>query len=317
MKSRFKTAAIILLTAVLLFDPFALGSGIKDEGPYSKLITELERHGANKFLFIASYDDYFDTEFNNWMQSVFDNRYSDNSYQQVLVNASLGQKHFLRFLNKSKIEYLITPSKTANSGRIYHRFGKYGEIKINLHSFEFQKVTSTGGNYPLTLYKIQSYPVQTPNQETPSYSFEWFGARKSFSQIVETEENNKITKIKNYSYFYEDGEKVSYVLDGEKPKLIFHTSRTEEKFQVNVTLGAAYGENASPQVLIVTHNNIIKTLLLKAGPVSSLSFEVNDGSIISFESRLPCRSPMSFDPDNGGDPRKLCFFIESLSVSVN
>jgi hypothetical protein len=78
---------------------------------------------------------------------------------------------------------------------------------------------------------------------------------------------------------------------------------------------AAYGDNAPPQILKVSHGTGIQILNLKAGEVETATFLMRDGQSIKIESMLGCRQGISFDPE-GQDIREFCYGLRNVTVRI-
>jgi hypothetical protein len=314
MKSRYKTAAIMLLAAVLLFDPFSLSTGFRDNGPYAEASGKLS--GKN-FLTIASYDDYFDNGFNDWVRNQFRENFIDENYDAVLDQASLGNESFSNYLHELDVQYLVVPFSTSIRKQVFHRFSARGSIALSLENPYFQFELSTGGEYPIAIYKVlDSQVLATSVSTTFSYRLNWRGIRSGFANPIQNISNDKLARQISVSQYYEDGENVSYSLDFENPEFTFHTFDGDSAtYQISVSLFAAYGPTAPPQVVQISTELSNQTVSLLAGNMYIINLKIQNGGIARFKHFLPCNVPTVFDPENGGDGRSLCYGVAALLVS--
>jgi hypothetical protein len=313
MKLRYKTAAIVLLAAVLLFDPFSLSTGFRDNGPYAVASGKLS---GKTFLTIASYDDYFDNGFNDWVRNQFRENFIDENYDAVLDQASLGNESFSNYLHKLNVQYLVVPVSTANRGQVFHRFSIRGSIALSLENPYFQFELSTGGEYPIAIFKVLDGQTLTNSVSTTfSYQLNWSGIRSEFASPIQKITNDKFARRVSVLRYYEDGESVTYSLEFENPEFIFETFGEDSgQYESSIALFAAYGPTAPPQVVKAKTTQSETVVTLQAGELKTVKVRLKSGDSLKLERYLTCTSPIVFDPANGGDPRKLCFGVADLSV---
>lgn len=313
MKLRYKTAAIMLLMALLLFDPFSLSTGFRDNGPYAEASGKLS---GKTFLTIASYDDYFDNGFNEWIRNQFGENYTDENYDAVLDQASLGNESFSNYLHELNVQYLVVPVSTSIRKQVFHRFSTRGSIALSLENPYFQFELSTGGDYPIAIYKVlYGQTLKNSVSTTVSYKLNWRGIRSEFAGPIQKIINDKMARRVSVIRYYADGEDVTYSLEFENPEFTFDTFGEDlDTYEISISLFAAYGPTAPPQVVKVKTTQSETVVTLQAGELKTVNVRLKSGETLKLERYLTCTSPIVFDPANGGDPRKLCFGLTDISV---
>jgi hypothetical protein len=123
----------------------------------------------------------------------------------------------------------------------------------------------------------------------------------------------------SYKYEYEDGPDVSWVfqypnMQMETASFIFQAMASEnQKFEIEVTLRAAYGPNAPSQIALVSLNGNIKSVQFSAGEQAKVILTVVSNDRITIRNVLPCRRPSIWEPSDQ-DWRKFCFGIGKITV---
>ena len=312
-----------LLAVVLTFalvDPFHVASGRFDSNPYTEIAAELEKTSTTGVLVLASYDDLYKFPVYNYLRDVLGTRLAyhgeiavEYGYDEVLTQASLGEESFLRFLKSRNISHLIVPMATAETGVVFHRWSTHGTVTLDLSSNSFAMVRKSGGDYPLALYKVNFVNESGMDETPPLYTLEWSGVRPAFYSLLRIiDEGYNV----NYLRKYEERIDTAWVFDGEQAKITFNSPNTpEQEFSVELQFVAAYGNNAPPQVLRLSKGTEVKAVQLRAGEVSTATFNIKNGESINIESELGCHQGISFEP-NDQDIRWFCYGLRDLKVRI-
>ena len=80
-----------------------------------------------------------------------------------------------------------------------------------------------------------------------------------------------------------------------------------------MSLAAAFGPNAQPQIVIAKTNDLQQVILLHAGAPTVVSFYVRKGEPISLRHGLPCTIPAMIEPGNLSLDQ-LCYGITNIKV---
>jgi hypothetical protein len=319
MRSR-STIIATLLAVVLgftLVDPLQIASGKYDSNPYTEIAQQLDQSSTTGVLVLASYADLYKFPIYRYLRDILGTRLAyhgemvvEYEYDEVLGQASLGEKVFLQYLKSKKISHLIIPGSTAEAGAVFHRWTNLGTINLDLSSQAFTQVLRSGGDFPLALYAV-NFTDQIEDAAQYSYSLEWSGVRPEFHQLL---------RIINEDYYvkflrkYEESIDVAWVFNGEKAKVLFNAeSNPDQLFTINLQFVAAYGDKAPPQELQVLHGQDLKVLYLNAGEISSVSFEIKHGESLEIEALLGCRPGTSFAPEDQ-DIREFCYGLRDVIV---
>ncbi len=319
MRSR-STIIATLLAVVLgftLVDPLHVLSGKYDTSPYTEIARQLDKSSTTGALVLASYADLYKFPIYRYLRDVLGTRLAyhgemvvEYEYDEVLGQASLGEKVFLQYLKSKQISHLVVPLATAETGVVFHRWSNYGTINLNLNSQAFTQVLRTGGDFPLALYAV-NFSDELEDTTKHSYSLEWFGVRPEFHQLLRIiNEGYRVKSLQKY----EESTDVAWVFNGEKAKLLFNAeSNPDRLFTINLQFVAAYGFKAPPQELRVLHGQELQVLYLNAGEISSVSFEIKHGESIEVEALLGCRPGTSFAPEDQ-DIREFCYGLRDVIV---
>jgi len=322
MRNR-STVAAALLAVVLAFcviDPLNTVSGKYDKSPYSDIQNELSKSKTSGVLLLASYADLYQFPPFRYLRDILGTRLAvrgelavEYGYEEVLSQASLGEESFLRYLKFEQISYLIIPLATVQTGEVFHRWSKHGSVKLDLSSPAFSMVQQSGGSYPLALYSVNYAGIAEPVTKPPTYILKWAGVRPAFDQLLRiTEEGYQV----RYLQRYEDRVDTAWVFRGELATLSFNADETPEQvFSVELQFVAAYGENAPPQVLRLEHKSSMRAVTLKAGEVSTITFEMLSGESITIRDVLGCRQGLSFAPEDQ-DIREFCYGLRDVKVRI-
>ena len=322
MRNRSNIVAVLLIIVLsfVFVDPLRIASGRYDTNPYSEIASELEKPSTTGVLVLASYADFYKFPVYKYLRDILGTRLAyhgemvvEYGYDEVLVQASLGEKSFLQYLKTRNISHLIVPMATVETGSIFHRWSTHGTINLDLRSSSFSMIRQSIGDSPLALYEI-NYEEQSGSVEMPpKYELEWSGVRPSFYELM------RIIKewyVVDYLRKYEERVDTAWVFEGEIPNIVFNSPDTPEKeFNVEIQFVAAYGEKAPPQVLRITQGPLVKVLNLKAGEVSTVSLTLTNGESIKIENVFGCPQGISFDPE-GQDIREFCYGLRDLQVRI-
>ena len=319
MKNRSAFIAVLLTVALsfTLVDPLHIASGKYDSNPYTEIAQQLDQSSTTGVLVLASYADLYKFPIYKYLRDILGTRLAyhgemvvEYGYEEVLGQASLGEKSFLQYLKSKKISHLIIPGSTAEAGAVFHRWSNLGTINLDLSSQAFTQVLRSGGDFPLALYAV-NFSDQIEDAAQFSYSLEWSGVRPEFHQLL---------RIINEDYYvkflrkYEESIDVAWVFNGEKAKITFNAaSNPDQIFTINLSLVAAYGDKAPPQELQIRHGQDLQFLNLNAGEISSVSFEIKHGESLEIEALLGCRQGISFAPEDQ-DIREFCYGLRDVIV---
>ncbi len=322
MKYRSTLIAVLLafVLSFTLIDPFHVSSGKYDPNPYTEIAAELNNSTTTGVLVLASYNDYYKFPVFNYLRNILGTRLAyhgemavEYGYDEVLTQASLGEESYLQYLQSKNISHLIIPMATVVTGSVFHRWSTHGTINLDLNSSAFSLVKKSGGDFPLALYKISVDELAETIKTPPSYSISWEGVRPEFYQL-----RRIIDEGYNVQYLrqYEERIDTAWVFQGEQANLTFNSSAApKQNFSIEMQFVAAYGDNAPPQILKVSHGTDIQILNLKAGEVETATFLMRDGQSINIESMLGCRQGISFDPE-GQDIREFCYGLRNVVVRI-
>jgi hypothetical protein len=310
--------AVVLTFAVV--DPFRVASGRFDSNPFTEMAAELEKSSTAGVLVLASYDDLYKFPVNNYLRDVLGTRLAyhgeiavEYGYDEVLAQASLGEESFLRYLNSRNISHLIIPMATAETGVVFHRWSTHGTINLDLSSNAFSLVQKSGGDFPLSLYKVNFVNQSEIAKVSPPYTLEWSGVRTEFYSLLRIiDERYKV----NYLRKYEERIDTAWVFDGEQAGMtLVSEENPDQEFVVEMKFVAAYGENAPTQVLKMSMGAQVQAVTLRAGEVNTISFIMRNGQTIQIENVFACREGTSFAPSDN-DGRKFCYGLRNVDVKL-
>lgn len=322
MRNRSNIVAVLLVMVLsfALVDPLRIGSGRYDVNPYSEIASELEKPSTTGVLVLASFADFYQFPVYKYLRDILGTRLAyhgemvvEYGYDEVLTQASLGEKSFLQYLKSRNISHLIVPMATVETGAIFHRWSSHGTINLNLKSNAFSMVRQSIGDSPLALYEINYEDSSEKNEVPPQYALEWSGVRPTFYKLM------RIIKewyVVDYVRKYEERVDTAWVFEGEQPSIVFKSPNNPHKeFMLEMQFVAGYGEKAPPQVLRITQGSLVKVLNLKAGEVSTVSFTLTNGESIKMENVFDCPQGISFDPE-GQDIREFCYGLRDIQVRI-
>ena len=313
-------AVLAVVLSFTLIDPLNIASGKYDSNPYSEIAGELNKSSVVGVLVLASYSDFYKFPVYNYLRDVLGTRLAyhgeiavEYGYDEVLSQASLGEESFLRYLKSRNISHIIIPMATVETGVVFHRWSTHGTVALDLSSNSFSLVKKSGGDFPLSLYKVNYVNQSEIDKAPPSYTLEWSGVRPEFYSLLRIiDEGYNV----NYLRKYEERIDTAWVFEGEQAKLTFNSiGKPEQEFTVELQFVAAYGNNAPPQVIRLLKDTEIQAVELKAGEISTATFTIKNGESIEVKSVLGCREGLSFEP-NDQDIRKFCYGLRDVTVRV-
>lgn len=313
---RQKWLAVLIACSffVLFLDPFGMATGLYDSNPYRAITARLQHADGEKILFLASYDDFYNIPINDWLRSQIGEGFVERGYDEVLSAASLGEKVFNQYLRRNKVKYVVTPITTSQRGRIFYKFGDRGSVNIQLRLPYFRELEQSGGDYPLGLYQVETVGEEETSSDSTNYSIAWTGVRESFHKETRRVSNNKFLTELTFESFYEDGEGVSWVFEGERVAFVLKSVVPSTRvFTIELVLQAAYGPNAPTQMVRVKTNSEKQVATLIAGSPVTVKIMARMDEVVEIMNLLSCKSPAVFDP-SGGDGRKFCYGVTDLRV---
>ncbi len=312
------TWLLIVALIVLVADPLGLLAGNFSSDSYSQIRSELAKTQNAKVQLVASWDDFYSLEYNNYWRSEMSTEFVERNYGEVLDAASLGEEFFNQYLVTNEITHLLVPASSAASGRIFHKFGTRGTIDISLNSNYFKEVSKSSGPFASALFQVIN-PLNIGQQVTsPKYSLTWIGVGSEFYA-----QKNTVTEVGMYGYeyntYYENGPEVSWFYD-ETPvrlgylELKFESSNASlETAKFEIELVAAYGPNAPSHVVMFEINGAVSSTTLSAGVPQKVSVAISKGESIKFLNGTPCRLPSTFEPADTS-LSKICFGVTAVRV---
>jgi hypothetical protein len=304
-RRRLVAAAIVLLVIVDL-NPFGGRNTNSDFANYSKIRTELSsRLEANLFILQPETNPrYFPLHISN-ARLIDDPR--NRSWNMGIWNvASDGECSFAAWLNEKGATHVLVPNDGDQRGRYSRKWGVYPSVSLDFERsrcFEFRESADDGvDGY---LYRVTALSQSTFGSNDQFPMLEWSGVREMFFRT-------------NYNkgVLFEDGRSLSWVIDGEEPTLkIKSESNQTSRYRVTLSLAAAYGENAQPQVIGFKYGEKTEIVRLEAGPPRTFSIELVGSDQLTLKNFLPCTVPSTRDPNNS-DTRKLCYAITDVRVQT-
>jgi hypothetical protein len=320
---------LVLVTALVLLNPYGIASGSIDLDPYSPIRTEVSSASHGKLLVLSSYDDFYSIQSNDILRRETNETYSERGYGEILSAASLGNQFFNGYLHSKGITHILVPLTTSRRGEIQYRWGELGSIRIQLSEPYFAPIVTTVGDFPVVLYKVLGEGTdQIPQLDKPDYLIKWGpDIRGEFYQVIHTQVEKGLYSYE-YSKSYENGLDVNWVFSyprnteglSDIPEIAEFQyqgkSSVMEHVDVVITLVAAYGPLAPMQIVRVIHNGESVAYQLTADQPAVVNLRLSNGDKVRFSSVLPCRQPQTFQPGEE-DWRKYCFGISDIQVRVS
>jgi len=317
-RGRLAIIGLVLVIVCLFADPTGLTIGFRDNDSYRDIRDVVGNAPNAKALYLASDDDLYSIEPNFRSRAETSEKFVEASYQEILSAASLGDVAFNSYLLQQGCKFVIVPLSTANRGQVSHKWGRLGEISIRLQPPYFRQVIQSQGEFPVVLYEVLGKSGEVGNVQSLQYELQWSGVRRAFHEPVRT-----LQEVGMYSYtysnMYEDGRDVSWVYkttDGytEEPQFSIHVVNNEnQRFNVHITLLAAYGGNAPTQIVRVTTLTVAQSVMVSPGKPGVVYLQLEANEKVKLSTVLPCRLQSSFDTPNG-DTRGFCFGIGNIRL---
>jgi hypothetical protein len=313
------TWLLIVGLIVLVADLFGVISGNFSSDSYSQIRSELSKTQNAKVQLVASWDDFYSLEYNNYWRSEVSTQFVERNYVEVLDAASLGEEFFNQYLVTNEITHILVPVSSATSGRIFHKFGTRGTIDISLNSDYLKEVSKSSGPFASVLFQVIDPSISGQKATSPKYSLTWIGVGSEFYA-----QKNTVTEVGMYGYeyktYYENGPDVSWFYDQtpERPgylELKFDTNNPYlESVNMEIEFVAAYGPNAPTHVVVFEINGAVSSTTLSAGAPQKVSASIKNGESIKFLNGTPCRLPATFEPADAS-LSKICFGITAVRVT--
>lgn len=317
-RGRLAIIGLVLVIVCLFADPTGLTLGFRDNDSYRDIRDVVGNAPNAKALYLASDDDLYGIEPNFRLRAETSEKFVEAGYQEILSVASLGDVAFNSYLLQQGYKFVIVPLSTANRGQVSHKWGRLGEISIRLQLPYFRQVIQSQGEFPVVLYEVLGKSGEVGNVQSLQYELQWSGVRRAFYEPVRT-----LQEVGMYSYtysnMYEDGRDVSWVYkttDGytEEPQFSIHVVNNEnQRFNVYITLLAAYGGNAPTQIVRVTTLTVAQSVMVSPGKPGVVYLQLEANEKVKLSTVLPCRLQSFFDTPNG-DARGFCFGIGSIRI---
>ena len=310
---RFVAAVLAALLLFLITNPVGLDGTAQSDDGYSLIYSALDAMDHPKVAFIHSWND-------RPQNRNFD--FVLRESEKLLSIASFGEGFFINYLVQNGYTHILVPESSANSGEIFHKWGDKGSISISLTAPMFTRVASTAGGSDVVLFEINRVQVDSVDYQIIPYHIDWLDSvRPAFYRPITILVERGFHRY-DYSVSYENGPDVSWVFHypgfrPEIPAFKIRSADTNSRFNVTISLVAAYGPNARPQVIRVdVSGKNVHVAELLAGSVNEVTVEVKTDEVITIHSVLPCNQPRVFEP-NDLDERKFCFGISDLRVTPN
>ena len=309
-----RSFAAVVLAALLLFlitNPIGLDRTAQSDDGFSSIYSALDTTNRSKVAFIYSWNDR--PQNRNFA-------YVLRGSEKLLSIASFGERFFINYLVQNGYTHILVPESSANSGEIFHKWGDKGSISISLTAPMFTRVASTAGGSDVVLFEINRVQVDDVDDQIIPYHIDWLDSvRPAFYMPITTYVERGFHRY-DYSVSYENGPDVSWVFHfaGFRPEIPAFKIRsvdTNSRFNVAMSLAAAYGPNARPQVIRVdVSGKNVHVVELLAGSGTEVTVEVKTDEVITIHSVLPCNQPRVFEP-NDLDERRFCFGLSDLRVT--
>ncbi len=326
MKNKFKVLRKMnlnwLLVGAIIFlvaDPLGILGGNFSNDSYSQIRNELSKTKNAKVQLIASWDDFFSLEYNNYWRAEMNTEFVERSYVDVLNAASLGDKFFNEYLNSKGVTHLLVPRSTEKNGRIFHKFGVRGSIDILLSSPFLTKVADSSGPFASSLFHVTKNSQNVKDLSTPDYLLNWVGVGSEFYS-----KKNTVVEVGMYRYdynsYYENGQDVSWFYDQTPDRPGYLEIKYESKdsylstVSLEIELVAAYGPNAPSHVVIISGAQTLKSVILTSGNPQKISLRIADRQWIKISNGTPCRIPSTFEPSDAS-LSKICFGVSAVRVT--
>jgi hypothetical protein len=303
-----RTAIAILLACVAIVDLNPLGRRLvdRDYKTYESIRLALNQEPGS-VVFQIGMDlspeypplNYVDaaTLF-NWAE------YNDG-YSNVYLQATRGDENLAAYLASRYVTHLIVPLNPDGSYGLHYKWTSRASIDLDLKAPLFVEEARAGGHYPAVLLKINIPSSAKYCNQCSHYKIKWAGVRNLFYEPGF--DQNKAFR------FYEDGSGVSWVHPSETPTFFIDSvNDSADSFEVTLSLAAAFGSNAQPQIVIAETNNLRQVIRLRAGEPTVATFHIRGSETVSLRHGLPCTILEMIEPGNSGS--SLCYGITNIKV---
>ena len=283
--------------------------------------TEAEIHSSSVpklVLLLASYDDAYSLEFNNYWRAEVSEDFVESRYEEILDAASFGDELFNQYLLSKGITHVLVPESSRVRGRIFHKWGQRGSIDISLGPPFFTLIEKTSGPFASALFKVKDRKSIPHQKVSTKYSLEWSNVDWWFYQSGKSKKEVGMYSYGDYSIGYDGGEEASWFFDlspDRSNELVLHF-KSEDIQRVSIRLGllAAYGANAPDHEVILETNDATKQVMLTAAGPAYVDVVVQTGAEVRIKNLTPCRLPSEFEP-NDESIFKICFGIGTVEVT--
>jgi hypothetical protein len=324
---RIVIGILMALVSVVIFNPYGVATGLMDSDPYYPIRSELTNTKDGKIILLSSFDDFYSIQSNEIRRRESSGEaFVERGYEEILSAASFGDEFFNGYLRSKGITHILVPLTTSERGEIRYKWGELGSIRIKLSEPYFSAIVGTAGDFPVVLYKVLGQGIDhVPQLANPSYSIKWGpDIRGEFYKVIRSQVEKGLYSYE-YSKSYESGLDVNWVFSyprsaeglSDIPEIaeFQYQSKSPETEHVNaeITLVAAYGPLAPPQIVRVIHNGESVAYSLTATQPAVVKLQLANGDWVRFSNVLPCRQPQTFQQGEE-DWRKYCFGVSDIQI---
>lgn len=308
---RLNIESILGIAIAILFSSLLLNRVANSSSPYSELSGELAKTKDPKVLSIASYDDFYELPMAKYLLK--QRIYAELGYDEVLAQASLGEKVFYEYIRRQKITHVVVPKSFDKRGEIFHKWGRHGSINLKLAEPYFQRELEVGGENPVILFKVLLNQNFEQSKYAPNYYLKWENFDEAFYGIKVNYSKNVFDYENSYNYL--DGEEVTWINFNDPEFAIIESSSNGAIFLVEIVLSSAYGPTGFAQVVGATSSSRTQIVALEPGKPRSFVLELRANERVRLRTFLPCQEARQFDPAN--DSHQLfCYGISGIRISI-
>lgn len=231
--------------------------------------------------------------------------YTDR-FAKVRLHASRGDAELHGYLISREITHVLVSGNVGTGFNYRAKWGQFGRISLGFDSKYFKFLAYANGRFPATLFELRKDVPAILCAGCKEYSVDWRNVHEGFAGVLwNSRENNG---------YYQDSVDLSWVLAGERPTFqIVAQDGKMRSYEVNISMVAAFGPKAPPQVVTVTSKDGATSFDLVAGIQQDVKIVVNSGDVVELESQMPCVVPEQLEPGSG-DFRELCFGVTDFKV---
>jgi len=313
------SSLLVVGLCLLVADPLGVQRGNFSQDSYSQIRSALARYDNPKVLRLGSWNDFYSLEYNNYWRQEISQDFVERNYGEVLNAASLGNDFFNGYLQANDFSHVLIPRSTFDRGVIRHKFTNRGSIEIELGSPFFNMVATSSGPYEAVLLEVNKTTSQPTELSEALYDIKWKNTDWWFFT-----KQTRIAEIGlyrlSYTPFYEWGPDVSWYFDlsPERPnnlELEFNSyTKLLNEVHVELTLVAAYGQNAPPHTVSVSTGTYSETKTLSPNSPGVFKLEMESGESLNISNLTPCRLPRTFEPSDLSE-FKMCFGVSKILIS--